>query len=274
VKGETVPTVINPLSYIIGAAEVYYRAIGSTAAWTSIGSTVDDIVFRVNQSTFNPSDTINGLDDLIYLMDYKNGSGAEAEFTMPEIAGPKLALAIPGAVSTTLATTDAGGTPFTSTLAAASLAGATNIKVVAVTNLTPGDYVRFDVTAGGLAEYRVIDIVGTAGAGGTGITFRDPLVRDHANGVAAVEAVGDGKTEVTGGSVRRMPSTAYNDWALVAQSPADYYELFLYRGISTTDAVEFSFGDETMAGIRVTIGARKDGSNLALPSWKLRVPAA
>lgn len=267
------PTVINPLSYIIGAAEVYYRAIGSLAAWTSIGSTVDDVVFRINQSMFNPSDTINGVGDLIREMDYKNGSGAEVEFTMPEIAGPKLALAVPGAISTAIATTDAGGTPFSSTLAAASVIGATNLKVTAVTNLTAGDYVRIDV-AGALAEYRVIDVVGTAGAGGTGISFRDPLLQAHANGVAIVETVGDGKTEIVAGTVRRQPLTAYNDWALVAQSPASYYELLVYNAISTTEAVEFSFGDESMAGIRVTLGARKNGADLTLPSWKLRVPAA
>ena len=215
------PTVINPLSYIIGAAEVYYRAIGVLTPWTSVGATVDDVVFRVNQSTFNPSDTINGLDDLIYLMDYTNGSGAEAEFTMPEIAGSKLALAIPGATSTAGAVT-VDGAGLSTTLTAATVVGATTINVTATTNLIVGDWIRIDVTAGGLAEYRKVTSIA----------------------------------------------------ALVAQSPGAYYELYLYRGISTTDAVELSFGDETMAGIRVTIGARKDGSNLALPSWTLRVPAA
>jgi hypothetical protein len=267
------PSIINPVSYIIGAAEVYYRAVGSLAAWTSIGSTVDDVVFRVNQSIINPSDTINGLQDLIREMDFKNGGGAECEFTMPEIAGPKLALAIPGAVSTTLATTDAGGTPFTSTLAAAAAIGDTSIKVVAITNASAGDYIRINV-AGVLAEYRQITVVGTAGAGGTGLQFRDPLLKAHLSGVATVETVGDGKTEITMGTVRRMPLASYNDFALVAQSPADYYELILRNGISTTEAAEFSFGDETMAGVRVTIGARKDGANLTVPSWVLRVPAA
>lgn len=267
------PSVINPVSYIIGAAEVWYRAVGSSGAWSSIGSTVDDIVFRVNQSMFNPSENINGLDDLIREMDYRNMSGAEAEFTMPEIAGPKLALAIPGAVSTTLATTDAGGSPGTTTLAAAAAIGDVTVKVTAVTNFAAGDWMRINV-AGALAEYRKIDVVGTAGAGGTGLQFRDPLLKAHNNGVAVVETVGDGKTEITAGTTRRQPVTAYNDWALVAQSPADYYELLVMNAISTTEAVEFSFGDETMAGIRVTLGARKDGANLSLPSWKLRVPAA
>jgi hypothetical protein len=263
-----VPTVINPLSYIIGAAEVYYRATGVLTPWTSVGSTVDDVVFRVNQSMFNPSDTINGLDDLIYLMDYRNGSGAEAEFTMPEIAGEKLALAIPGATSTAgVITVDGAGLSTTTT--AATVVGATTVALTATTNLIVGDYIRIDVTAGSLAEYRRVTAISALN-----VSFRDPLKLAHASGVAVVETLGDGKTEIVASSVRRQPAASYRDWALVAQSPADYYELYLYRAISTTDSVEMSFGDESMAGIRCTIGARKDGADLTLPSWTLRVPAA
>src|SRR3990172_3611936 len=106
--------VIDPKAYIIGAAEVYYRAIASVGAWTSIGATMDDVVFRVNQTTFNPSEEFNGVLEPIREMDYISKAGAEAEFTMPEFAGSKLALAVLGAQSTTLATTDARKEPATS----------------------------------------------------------------------------------------------------------------------------------------------------------------
>ena len=72
---------------------------------------------------------------------------------------------------------------------------------------------------------------------------------------------------------RRQPLSAYNDFALVAQSPTDYYELYLYNAISKTDSAEISFGDESMAAIKVSLGSRRDGANLALPSWRLRTPA-
>lgn len=260
------PTVINPVAYIIGAAEVYYRALGSLAAWTSIGATVDEVVFRAGQTMFNPSDTLNGLDSLIQGMDYRNGTSAEVEFTMPELAGPKLALALPGATSTTLATTAAGGGG-SSTTTAATVVGATSVAVAVATNFAAGDYIKIDT--GSLGEYRVITSVAALV-----LSFRDPLLQAHASGVAVVETVGDGKTEIIASTVRRQPDSAYNDWALVAQSPADYYELFLYRGISTTESAEIAFGDETMAGIRMTIGGRKTGTDLTLPSWRLRVPAA
>lgn len=266
------PPVIDAKQYIIGAADVYYRAIAATGPWISIGATIDDIIFRVNQTTFNPSEKFNGLLELIREMDYTSKQAAEAEFTMPQVAGSNLALALRGAVSTATATTDSTGSPFVTTLAAASAIGDTNIKVTAITNAALGQTIGIDVVAGGLREYRVITFVGTIGAGGTGIGFRDPLLRAHSNGVAVTQTVGDGKTELTPGVVRRMPLTAYNDYALVAQSPADYYELYLYNGITTTDSVELTFGNETMAAIKTKIGTRDDGANIALPSWKLRVP--
>ena len=80
----------------IGAAEIYYRAIASVGAWTSIGATVDDVVFRINQTTFNPSEDFNGILEPIREMDYISKAGAEAEFSMPEFAGSKLALAVLG----------------------------------------------------------------------------------------------------------------------------------------------------------------------------------
>lgn len=264
--------VIDPKQYVIGAAEVYYRDIASVGPWSSIGPTVDDVIFRISQTMFNPSEDFNGVLEPIREMDYISKAGAEAEFTMPELAGSKLALAVLGAQAAVLPSTDATGTPLSTTLAAAAAIGDTAVKVTAITNAAPGDWMRINV-AGALAEYRRIDVVGTAGAGGTGLGFRDPLLKAHANGVAVVETIGDGKNEITPGIVRRQPLSAYKDFVLVAQSPSDYYELYLYNAISKTDAAEITFGDESMAGVKVTIGSRRDGANLALPSWRMRVPA-
>jgi hypothetical protein len=268
-------TSVDVTKYIIGSAQIYYRAPGVLTAWTSIGLTKGDAVARIGIAQGNPSDKLNGIDGLLRGLDYLRVTTAEIEFDMPELAGPKLALAIPGSVSTTLATTDAGGTPFSSTLAANAAIGDTAIKVTAITNAAAGDWVRINV-AGALAEYRRIDFVGTAGAGGTGLQFRDALKKAHLSGVAAVEAVGDGKTEITPPLVRRQPSTAYNDWALVSESPGDYYEFLIYRAIATTENVELTFNDDAsdMAAIHVTLGARKDETNLALPLITLRAPAA
>lgn len=267
-------TQVDVTKYVIGAAEIYWRLPGTLGPWTSIGLTKDDAVARILFQQNNPSDKLNGLDGLLRGMDYLRVLGAEIEFTMPEMSGPKLALAIPGSIATTLATTAAGGGGST-TLAADAAIGATAIKVTAITNFAAGDYLQINVT-GPLSEFRRIDFVGTAGSGGTGLQFRDPLKKAHLSGVAVVETVGDGKTEVTPPIIRRQPTTAYNDWALVTQSPGDYYEFLIYRAIAAMDTVEFTFNDDAsdMAGIRVKLGSRKDETNLLLPLITLRAPAS
>jgi hypothetical protein len=272
------PQVIDPKAYIIGAAEVYYRAVHPTTGaavqgpWTSVGATTGDVSFKVPQTIFNPSGTFNGVLAEVAGMDYVSKQEAEATFEMPEIAGPKLALALVGASSAAAAITETGA-GFATTLAAATAIGATNIKVASVTTVTVGMQVAIDVVAGGLREYRIIDAVGTLGAGGTGLTFRDPLLQAHSSGVVVIQTDGDGKTDIIPGLVRRQPFSAYRDWALVAQSPSAYYELFLYRAISKTQSVDIAFGDQKMAAVSVTIGAKLLGSDLTLPLWRLRVPA-
>lgn len=268
------PVSVDPTKYIIGAAEIYYRAVGSSAAWTSIGLTKGDAIARLGLSQNNPSDKLNGLDGLLRGMDYLRVLTAEIEFIMPEMSGPKLNLAIPGSIATTLATTAAGGGGST-TLSADAPIGATAVKVAAITNFAAGDYIQINVT-GVLAEFRKIDVVGTIGAGGTGLQFRDPLKKAHLSGVAVVETVGDGKTEVTPPVIRRQPTTAYNDWALVTQSPGDYYEFLIYRAMATSENIEWTFNDDAsdMAGIRVVLGARKDETNLLAPLITLRAPAS
>lgn len=268
-------TSIDPTKYIIGHGEIFYRAPNVLTAWTSVGVTMDDAIARIGFANSNPSDTLNGVDGAIRGLDYMRVESAEIEFTLPELSATKLALAVPGAVSTAgVITETAAG--FTTTLAAATVVGATNIKLTAVTGLNVGDYIGIDVVAGGLREYRRATTVGTLGAGGTGVTFRDPLLQAHASGVVVIETDGDGKTEVTPPLVRRQPMSVYNDWALVTQSPADYYEFLIYRAVATTDAVELSFDDtgEKPAGIRVVLSARKDETDLTQPLVRLRLPNA
>ncbi|HEX7312222.1 MAG TPA: PKD domain-containing protein [Gaiellaceae bacterium] len=66
------------------------------------------------------------------------------------------------------------------TLAAANAVGDTNVKVTSVTNLTAGQ--PFLVDNGNNIEVGQIAEVGTAGAGGTGVTLTAPLELAHASG--------------------------------------------------------------------------------------------
>jgi photosystem II stability/assembly factor-like uncharacterized protein len=74
------------------------------------------------------------------------------------------------------------GTAAATTLAAASAAGATNIKVSSITGLAAGQTIAIDTGAN--QELGTIATVGTMGAAGTGVTLNAPLVDAHASGAA------------------------------------------------------------------------------------------
>jgi len=84
---------------------------------------------------------------------------------------------------------EVGNTRLATTLSAASAAGATNVKVASVAGFSVGAQIVVDSrhTVPGeptppVAETRTITAVGTAGAGGTGITVSDPLTFAHPSG--------------------------------------------------------------------------------------------
>lgn len=252
---------ITPANIILGAGQAYYRATGVLTAWTSVGATMDDTVWRIAQSWFRPD--LNSMLGPIEQMDYLTEQNAEIEFTMVEVAGSKLAVAVPGATSTThTSASNAGGS---TTLASAAAVGATSISLTSATSFAVGDYIKIGDSS---YEYRQITTLASTTA-----SFRDPLQTARSSGAAVLEVDGDGKVDITGASVRRQPATAYNMWALVAEAPSGYYELRLDSGISTTDSAEVSFGDETVGGIRTTIGSRYNGSTPNTSPWHLYVPA-
>ena len=73
--------------------------------------------------------------------------------------------------------------PPAGTLAAPASAGATNVKVSSVAGYSVGATINVDIGAEAL-ESREIAAVGTAGAGGTGITLTEPLAAAHASGAS------------------------------------------------------------------------------------------
>jgi hypothetical protein len=99
------------------------------------------------------------------------------------------------------------------TAAADTAAGATNVKVAAVTNLVAGQ--SFMVDTGQNLEVGQIATVGTAGATGTGVTLTAPLKYAHANGVPF--RVNEGQpVGMTGDSVEHL-----NMWASGAPHGVD-----------------------------------------------------
>ena len=71
------PTSVDPTKYIIGAAQIYYRATGVLTAWNSIGLTKGDAIARIGITAGNPSDKLSGLDGPIRGLDYLRVTSAE-----------------------------------------------------------------------------------------------------------------------------------------------------------------------------------------------------
>jgi hypothetical protein len=260
------PLVVTPKAYIIGPALVYYREVGVSTAWTSAGATLDDAVMRVTTEWFRP-DNLSGVKGPVMGLDVLRRVEAEIEFTLGEVAGASLALALPGAQFTAEVHADAGGTPGSTTTTAAIAAGVTTVPCTAVTNFAVGDYFRIDATT--LLEYRQITAINALN-----ISFRDPLLYAHAGGVAVVETTGDKRDSITAPVLARQPDSAYKEWSLVSESGNGYHELRIPRGISQTESLEMTVADDAVTGVRVTIGARYLGSDLTISPFTLYVPAA
>ncbi len=247
----------DPKAYFVGSGRVSYRPTGGSGLWTDVGVLVNDITVHIRTTMFSP-DNLAGQIGMLKGLDYLDTQGAEIEFELAEIGSEKLALPVPNIVSSTSATTDATGGGAT-TLAAAANPGDTSVKVAAVLNFAVNDFIRIS-PSGAAAEYRQIDVVGTVGAGGTGLQFRKPLLKTHASGAAVTETVGDGKLSLEPSMVRRQPDTAYRDWVVDAQSGVDWGSFYVFNALSSVEDAAITYGDNTLASIGVTVSSRDDGT--------------
>ena len=114
-------------------------------------------------------------------------------------AGQTLRLDYAGAQEDVAITAVGTAVQAATTLAAASAAGATNVKVASITGFAVGDLLMLDVAASGSGipygtlETATITNVGTAGIAGTGIDVATPLAYAHVGGAVARDS-GSGVT--------------------------------------------------------------------------------
>jgi hypothetical protein len=121
------------------------------------------------------TDTVDGSDDSLPNMVGDGQQTAPAPWLTYTHAGCNVG----GVSAANIELENNNAVAFTS-LSAASLAGATNIKVGAVASFAPGQVITIDT--GALAENATVASVGTAGATGTGVTLTAPLANAHASG--------------------------------------------------------------------------------------------
>lgn len=325
----------------IGAGDVYVDD-------AVVGATMDNNLFRVVREYYTPD--LNGVPGPLIGLDYVQSETAELEVTIPEISPARLALAVPGSISTatdnagtaaagggdttlaadsaigatnikvaavtniaigdllqigatgarefrkatTVGTGGAGGTGIdldgaltsahvtaqavtevnSTTLAADVAAQATNIKVASVTGFANGDYVRFGHA--GEEEVRAILVVGTAGAGGSGLTLQVPASRSHRSGDAAWEVSSEGGALIRSdsGVNRRLPSSAYHKWQLRIPGLDGREARFTLTKAIMNDNAEFEAADDGTLAPRLTLQARWDPAASTTSPWSIERIAA
>lgn len=135
-------------------------------------------------------------------------------------------------------------------LAAPAVAGATNVKVDDVTGLTAGDFLRIGYV--GHYETRTLTVVGTAGAGGTGLDFAIPLTRDHALGEWAIEVTTLGGTTVRP-VIGRLGSSTYQDLVLTDVGADGRTLIVTLENAVSAESQSLEFDDDPAAPLGLTL---------------------
>ena len=135
-------------------------------------------------------------------------------------------------------------------LAAPALAGATNVKVDAVSDFAPGDFVRFGYA--GHYETRAIATVGTAGPAGTGLTFLIPLTRDHTVDEWAVGVTAIGGTTIRP-AIGRIASAAYQNLVLTDMGADGATLIVTLENAMSAENQELSFDDDPANPLGLTL---------------------
>ena len=268
----------------IGAGEVYVDD-------QPVGATTENNVFRVVQEKFAPD--LNGTPGPLVDLDYIQSETAELEVSIPEMDPTKLSYMVPGALATAqdaqgIATGGGGST----TLAAGSAVGATNIKVTAVTNFATGDVVMIGAAAA--REFRKVVTVGTAGGAGTGIDLNYGLTSAHAltDPVVEVDATTLAADAPAGSTNVKVASTlaiAIGDYIRFGWGADWEVRKVTFVGTTGAGGTGIGFTEPTQAVHRsgdILLEQTNEGSSLVestagssrrIPStayhkWELRVP--
>jgi len=135
-------------------------------------------------------------------------------------------------------------------LAAPCLAGATNIKVDAVTGLAPLDFVRIGYV--GHYETRQLSAVGTTGPSGTGLTFTLPLTRDHGLDEWVIEVTALGGTTIRP-VIGRIASSAYQNLVLTDMGADGATLIVTLENAMSAESQELSFDDDPANPLGLTL---------------------
>ena len=133
-------------------------------------------------------------------------------------------------------------------LAAPAAAGATNIKVDAVTGLAPLDFVRIGYV--GHYETRQLTAVGTTGPAGTGLDFLVPLTANHSLDEWVVEVTTLGSTTIAW-TPGRIDSSAYKTLVLTGVGLDGRQMIVTLLNAMSAESQELEFSDASVTGLKV-----------------------
>ena len=135
-------------------------------------------------------------------------------------------------------------------LSAPAAAGSTNVRVDSVANLVVGDFVRIGYL--GHYETRQLTAVGTALAGGTGITFAIPLTRDHSLDEWVIEVTALGGTTIRP-VIGRIATAAYQDLVLTDMGADGATMVVTLENAMSAENQDLSFDDDPKNPLGLTL---------------------
>ncbi|MFZ0324728.1 MAG: hypothetical protein WAN48_11425 [Actinomycetes bacterium] len=140
-------------------------------------------------------------------------------------------------------------------LSAPAAAGSTNIKVDVVTGLIVGDYVRIGYATH--YEIRQLTAVGTAGVGGTGLTFLVPLTRDHSLDEWCIEVTTAGGSTISW-TPGRIGTADYKSLVLTGVGLDGRQMVVTLLNAMSAEPQELEFSDSNVSGLAVKFSGYYD----------------
>ena len=138
-------------------------------------------------------------------------------------------------------------------LAAPCVAGATNIKVDAVTGsgaLVSGNFIRIGYV--GHYETRTITTVGTIGPSGTGVSFDVPLTRDHGLDEWVIRVAALGGTTIRP-VIGRLGASAYQDLVLTDVGADGRTLIVTLENATSAESQSLEFDDDPANPLGLTL---------------------
>jgi hypothetical protein len=138
-------------------------------------------------------------------------------------------------------------------LAAPAVAGATNIKVDAITGsglLVAGDFIRIGYV--GHYETRTITTVGTIGPSGTGVSFAIPLTRDHGLDEWVIRVAALGGTTIRP-VIGRIATSAYQSLILTDVGADGRTLIVTLENAVSAESQSLEFSDDPASPLGLTL---------------------